>query len=223
MEPNEIIEKMRSAKAGWEDGLGLRGMPVQSRPTPPASPQYNEPHLQKSEQKIFFPTPPTAATVENQNVATGGLDYAFWLTNATITVDGQPSNRVSVFPGKVNDVFPTGMDEDTPKIVDIAEPDGTIIYVQVTFDPDTNEILTRTIESNLEPDIPEDGFDNDGNGIFTIWLGKTSLSGTEGFLIVQFFAGYINFELSAGSVNGNQAVQALFKFSEFIDLTLAPP
>lgn len=130
------------------------------------------------------------------------------LVEATSEFDPTKIARVQVMAGQVNGEFPDGMliDNDPPFKLDIT--DDTTIVVQVTFDPETLAISSRTC---FESDDPDDSTVTDLLGTLNFLVGYAQIeldshSNPAAVTTQNNFVGNMNFELVYGALNGQPAL-----------------
>jgi hypothetical protein len=121
-----------------------------------------------------------------------------------------------VVAGKVNGEFPDGMSLDTDYILSLEEEAWQEILLIVTYDPDTLEITSRTLDVSDDPDDSSDGtlivaiadiyitYDGAGKPVVTI---------------DQKIVGDLDFSLIYGALNGAPALYAVQVVGKPIDLT----
>lgn len=148
-------------------------------------------------------------------------DISFFLSDASVTEGDPPveSNKILVNAGKVNGEFPDGLGTED-YIIDVADPADCLVYVLVTFDPDTLEILSRQVGASTAAAFPDDGIGvvEDGVGQFAQLLGFTYFDSDDDFRIHQVYLGDINFKIIYGQNGGVASALAIPCFSDWMDI-----
>jgi len=132
------------------------------------------------------------------------------LVEATSEFDPTLITRVRVVQGKINGEFPDGMgfDDDPTTQFKLDITDDTTIVAQVTFDPDTLGITSRTVFESDDPDDSEITEDL-GTLNFEIGYAQIEFDAESNPTVVDTqnnFVGNMMFELVYGALNGRPAL-----------------
>jgi hypothetical protein len=201
-EQKKLADALRAPPSWQTDGLGIKG------PQPATSPAPSVDVNRRSDQPVgsitrpFDPDPAPAAesTVTQAPVTVDDNNYGFKM----IASGKKDDNDVRFIDGFVNGVLPTGMGNDDFTLT--FGGDGYQAWVEVTYDPSTLAITSRTI--NQGPAIPASTL-----GDAFLLLGDVSI--TDGILVPRHAqCGDINIGFVFGDVNGTPA---LFLLSQLDD------
>lgn len=210
-EQERIFQALREAKPEFlRDGFGLRGPQV---PTIKRTTDFSQGEVIRQQVQNAFP----GEEVQQAQVSTGVAvpNIAFILSNASTSESGTTVNKVKVFDGKINGVFPSGMGFDN-YVLTISDPADAIIYAGATFNPSSLAITSRFLGVSTASSFPESRVDETGGYLY--WqLGFTFLD-DDTFTIVSTRVGDINFELVYGSMNGLPALLPVDTGPGFLDL-----
>lgn len=143
----------------------------------------------------------SGALTENPARAAGIGNVSFALSDATITVDGEPSNRVLVNDGKINGTFPSGMGFGN-YILDLVDPSDSLIYAGVTFNPTTLAENSWFLGVSGSGDFPESRIESATEGFLYWLLGFTYFDDGGNFVVWNDRLGSIHFAFTYGVTNG---------------------
>lgn len=222
-EGEKLHRALRDAQPTWlRDGLGIRGPNALARPP---SPDVHRRSDQPQGSVVRQPVPvseTTTATAEEQVAATSIPDISFYASDAS---DGD-TKRVLINDGKVTwggvSTIPDGMGGGD-FILDIDDPTDALIYVLVTFDPETLLKTSIAVAVNRAADMPESRVDEEG-GFLVFLLAYTFIDGDGAFRVWNRRLGDISFEFTYAAMNGQPALLPVFTDPGYLDLTsLFPP
>jgi len=200
MAADDELEQALRAPLPWQtDGLGIKGPQPATVPSPSTDVNRRSDQPVGSVNRPFEPDPePSAAsTVTQTPTATDNNNFGFKMISAG-------RNDVVFIDGYVNGVLPDGMGNDDFTLT--FGGDGYKAWVEVTYDPVTLAITSRTI--NQGPTIPDSTL-----GDAYLLLGDVSIEG--GVLTPRNAqCGDINIAFVYGAVNG---APALFLLSQLDD------
>lgn len=197
-EREKMESALRDAKPNaLKDGLGLRG---HNRDQVRRFTDFGDGSIERSTR--------TETAIEDEQAATTqqvgfSPNISFLLKDATTTTGGVVSNKVKVYDGKINGEFPTGMGTGD-YVIDLADPDDSVIYAGVTFNPTTLDITSRFVGVSTQAGFPESRVESETEGFLYWQIGYTYFDDDGVFTIWNTKLGNIDFAITYGA-NGSPA------------------
>lgn len=209
-ERDRLREHLREAKPEFmTDGFGLRG---RKAPTVVETTDFGtiagrwKSSVTVEPKRGFWP--PDQSSTTQQVTQQQSINVSFLLQDATTTdEDGNESNRVRVFSGRIDYDFPSGMPSDN-YILDLEHPEESIVYAHATFNPTDLSITSRSLGvwKPADGDFPESRVEDATHGFLYWRIGFTYFDANGTFTIWNQRLGDIYLAPSYGADNGKPAL-----------------